>query len=74
MTPPTLTPTAVARLPTVALLRRFANVGSDAALRYASGIGERTLQGLRSPLLPPLLAEADAISVYSLLLACQLAH
>jgi hypothetical protein len=51
------------------LLRLFANKGSDGALRCASGIRERTLQNLRSPLLPTLLAEADATSVFSLSLA-----
>ncbi len=67
--PPMLTPAAVARLPAVELLRLFADEGSDGALRCASGIGERTLQNLRSPLSPPLLAEADATSVCSLSLA-----
>jgi hypothetical protein len=67
--PPMLTPAAVARLPAVELLRLFADEGSDGALRCASGIGERTLQNLRSPLSLLLLAEADATSVCSLSLA-----
>jgi hypothetical protein len=58
-----LTPTAVARLPAVELLHQFADKGSNAALCCALGIGERMLQGLRSLLLPPLLANTDDTSV-----------
>ncbi len=48
--PPMLTRTTVARMPAVELLYLFAGEGSDTVLRCASGIGERTLQGLRLPL------------------------
>jgi hypothetical protein len=65
----TTTTTTHTRLPDIDLLCHCANEGSHTGLCFASELAERTPLSLRSPLLPPLLADADTTSVYLLSLA-----